>query len=197
MGPGAGITDAVIELGDKEWRNLLCVTLLSHILHRLISYHLQNTCSKMKLLRLLRSDSRATNEASESRVITQVASPRSWPRCQHNFISDQQAGSKDQTGILFPLHLRLRDQLSFTLQKSKPGIQTDYSGERMNHCLTFTRVNWNRRPAGRAHADLPHLSVLHDLCAGWLKFPLLIITGSGRMKILWLSLSFLGTQRTR
>lgn len=114
----------------------------------------------------MRSDSRASNEARESRAIAQVASPWSWPRCQHNFISDEKAGAKDQTGILFPLHLRRRDQLSFTLQKSKPGIQTDYSRERINHCSTFIRVNQKRRPAGRAHADLPQLSALHILSAG-------------------------------
>lgn len=81
----------------------------------------------------------------ESRVIAQVARPGSWPCCQHNFISDKKARSKDQTGILCSSTLRLRYQPSFALQKSKPGVQTDYSKGRTNHCPQCISANLNRR----------------------------------------------------
>lgn len=148
-----GITNAIRELGHKELSNVLCVSpLLTHILHCLIGCHLQNVCSKGKILKSFwDSDNRTLNQAQgplsmRSTVITQVASPWSWLCCQHNFILDNKAKSKDQIGIVCSLTLRQRDQPSFILQKTKLGLQPDYSKGRVNHCPKFMRVNLNRRP---------------------------------------------------
>lgn len=154
----------------RNWA-MYCVYLLcSHISSIvLLDVTLQNVCSKGKILKSFGdSDNRTLNQAQgplsmRSTVITQVASPWSWLCCQHNFILDNKAKSKDQIGIVCSLTLRQRDQPSFILQKTKLGLQPDYSKGRVNHCPKFMRVNLNRRPMKCANTDaLSSFSALAD-----------------------------------